>query len=64
MKCIGQNEDLGERPLIGLNFRMEELEGAVGLAQLAKLERMIAKMRRNSGTDTGRHRRHRAVRAS
>jgi 8-amino-3,8-dideoxy-alpha-D-manno-octulosonate transaminase len=44
-----ENEDLGERPLIGLNFRMEELEGALGLAQLAKLDGMIAKMRRNSG---------------
>jgi 8-amino-3,8-dideoxy-alpha-D-manno-octulosonate transaminase len=42
-----QNEDLGERPLIGLNFRMEELEGAVGLAQLAKLDTIIATMRKN-----------------
>lgn len=44
-----QNEDLGERPLIGLNFRMEEMEGALGLAQLAKLDGIIVKMRRNSG---------------
>ena len=26
-----QGEELGERPLIGLNFRMEELEGAMGM---------------------------------
>jgi 8-amino-3,8-dideoxy-alpha-D-manno-octulosonate transaminase len=43
-----QNEDLGERPLIGLNFRMEEMEGALGLAQLRKLPGMIANMRQNS----------------
>ena len=43
-----QNEDLGERPLIGLNYRMEELEGAMGLAQLGKLRGMVAAMRRNS----------------
>jgi 8-amino-3,8-dideoxy-alpha-D-manno-octulosonate transaminase len=43
-----EHEDLGERPLIGLNFRMEELEGAVGLAQLAKLKRIVQTMRRNS----------------
>ncbi len=43
-----QNEDLGERPLIGLNFRMEELEGAMGLAQLAKLDYIVATMRKNS----------------
>lgn len=44
-----QNEDLGERPLIGLNFRMEELEGAMGLAQLAKLDNIVSTMRKNSG---------------
>ena len=43
-----ENEDLGERPLIGLNFRMEELEGALGLAQLAKLDYIVATMRRNA----------------
>ena len=43
-----QNEDLGERPLIGLNFRMEELEGALGLAQLAKLDYIVTTMRRNA----------------
>jgi len=43
-----QNEDLGERPLIGLNFRMEELEGALGLAQLGKLDYIVLTMRKNS----------------
>lgn len=43
-----ENEDLGERPVIGLNFRMEELEGAMGLAQLAKLDAIVATMRRNA----------------
>lgn len=43
-----ENEDLGERPLIGLNFRMEELEGALGLAQLGKLDMIVSTMRRNS----------------
>jgi len=43
-----QDEDLGERPLIGLNFRMEELEGALGLAQLGKLDYIISTMRKNS----------------
>lgn len=43
-----QNENLGERPLIGLNFRMEELEGALGLAQLGKLDHIVSTMRRNA----------------
>jgi len=43
-----ENEDLGERPVIGLNFRMEELEGALGLAQLAKLDWLIRTMRANA----------------
>lgn len=44
-----ENEELGERPLIGLNFRLEEIEGALGLAQLRKLNWIISTMRRNSG---------------
>ena len=43
-----QNEDLGERPVIGLNFRMEELEGALGLAQLSKLDAIVKTMRANA----------------
>ena len=29
--------EVGERSVLGLNFRMNELQGALGLAQLAKL---------------------------
>lgn len=43
-----QGEELGERPLIGLNFRMEELEGAMGLAQLGKLDSIVSRMRANA----------------
>lgn len=35
------------RRFIGFNFRMMELQGAIGLAQLAKLDSMIAAMRSN-----------------
>jgi dTDP-4-amino-4,6-dideoxygalactose transaminase len=34
--------EVGARPLLGLNFRMTELEGAVLLAQLRKLDRIRA----------------------
>ncbi|MFH7326976.1 DegT/DnrJ/EryC1/StrS family aminotransferase [Desulfurivibrio sp. C05AmB] len=35
------------RSFIGFNFRMMELQGAIGLAQLAKLDGIIAAQRRN-----------------
>ncbi len=35
------------RRFVGFNFRMMELQGALGLAQLAKLGRMVATQRRN-----------------
>jgi len=35
------------RRFIGFNFRMMELQGAIGLAQLAKLDGMIAAQKRN-----------------
>ena len=39
--------EVGARPLLGLNFRMVELQGAVLLAQLRKLDRIVAHLRRN-----------------
>lgn len=38
---------LESRQFIGLNYRMAELQGAIGLAQLAKLDSMIADQRKN-----------------
>lgn len=35
------------RPFIGFNYRMMEIQGAIGLAQLAKLDGMIAVQKRN-----------------
>jgi len=35
------------RSFIGLNYRMMELQGAIGLAQLAKLDSIIARQRKN-----------------
>lgn len=39
--------EIGERPLLGLNFRMTELSGAVLLAQLARLDAMRTRLRKN-----------------
>jgi dTDP-4-amino-4,6-dideoxygalactose transaminase len=39
--------EVGVRPMLGLNFRMTELEGAVLLAQLARLERIREHLRAN-----------------
>ncbi len=39
--------EIGKRPLLGLNFRMIELQGAVLLAQIAKLDRIRSHLRRN-----------------
>jgi len=35
------------RPFIGFNFRMMEIQGAIGLAQLAKLDGMVAAQQKN-----------------
>ena len=35
------------RSILGFNFRMNELQGAVGLAQLGKLDYIIAEQRKN-----------------
>jgi dTDP-4-amino-4,6-dideoxygalactose transaminase len=37
--------EVGERSVLGMNFRMNELTGAVALAQLRKLDRVIAVLR-------------------
>lgn len=39
--------EIGQRPMLGLNFRMVELQGAVLLAQIGKLERILAHLRNN-----------------
>jgi dTDP-4-amino-4,6-dideoxygalactose transaminase len=39
--------EVGERPFVGLDFRMTELQGAVLLAQLRKLDPMLAHLRAN-----------------
>lgn len=39
--------EVGERPFIGLDFRMNELTGAVALAQLRKLDRILEMTHRN-----------------
>jgi dTDP-4-amino-4,6-dideoxygalactose transaminase len=39
--------EIGQRPFLGLNFRMTELAGAVLVAQMDKLERILATLRRN-----------------
>ena len=37
--------EVGQRPFVGLDFRMTELTAAVVLAQLAKMERIVARLR-------------------
>ena len=39
--------EVGRRPMLGLNFRMVELQGAVLLAQLRRLDGILAHLRRN-----------------
>ncbi|MDZ4159458.1 MAG: DegT/DnrJ/EryC1/StrS family aminotransferase, partial [Anaerolineaceae bacterium] len=39
--------EIGQRPFIGLDFRMTELQGAVLLAQLRKLDGILARLRAN-----------------
>lgn len=37
--------EVGARSILGLNFRMNEITGAVGLAQLCKLDKIVATLR-------------------
>ncbi len=46
---IGADRGLEGRSFIGFNYRMMELQGALGLAQLRKLPDMIARQRENKG---------------
>ncbi len=46
-KPLREGVEVGERPLIGLDFRMTELQAAVLLAQLRKLDRLSSHLHRN-----------------
>ena len=39
--------EIGRRPLIGLDFRMTEIQGAIMLAQLRKLSQILERLRKN-----------------
>lgn len=47
---IGDNRGLEGHPILGANYRISELNAAVGLAQLRKLDSIIEKQRRIKGT--------------
>jgi len=44
---VGNDRGLEGHPSLGTNFRISELNAAVGLAQLKKLDRILEKQRRN-----------------
>jgi dTDP-4-amino-4,6-dideoxygalactose transaminase len=44
---LRQGVEVGHRTVIGLDFRMNEVTGAVALAQLRKLDKIIAALREN-----------------
>jgi 8-amino-3,8-dideoxy-alpha-D-manno-octulosonate transaminase len=44
---IGADRGLEGHPILGANYRISELNAAVGLAQLRKLDRMLAVQRKN-----------------
>lgn len=44
---------LDGRTILGFNYRMNELQGALGLAQLKKLEKVLALQRKNKATVKG-----------
>ena len=44
---IGNNRGLEEHPILGYNYRISELNAAVGLAQLRKLDKILAIQRNN-----------------
>ena len=46
-KPLRKGVEVGERPLIGLDFRMTELQGAVLLAQLRKLDKLSSHLHQN-----------------
>ncbi|MEW6670522.1 MAG: DegT/DnrJ/EryC1/StrS family aminotransferase [Thermodesulfobacteriota bacterium] len=44
---VGNDRGLEGHPILGTNFRISELNAAVGVAQLKKLDRILEKQRRN-----------------
>ena len=44
---LRKGQEIGRRPLIGVDFRMSELQAAMLLAQFRKLETMLARLRAN-----------------
>lgn len=46
-KPLRYGVEVGRRSMVGMNFRMNELTGAVALAQTRKLDAMLARLRRN-----------------
>ena len=49
---LRQGVEVGHRTIIGLDFRMNEVTGAVALAQLRKLDKIIAILRENKRIST------------
>jgi 8-amino-3,8-dideoxy-alpha-D-manno-octulosonate transaminase len=47
---VGSDRGLEGHPILGANYRVSELQAAVGLAQLRKLDQILAVQRRNKAT--------------
>jgi len=47
---VGNDRGAEDHPIMGLNFRISEMNAALGLAQLRKLDRIIAIQRKNKAT--------------
>jgi 8-amino-3,8-dideoxy-alpha-D-manno-octulosonate transaminase len=47
---VGNDRGAESHPIMGLNFRISEMNAALGLAQLRKLDRIIAIQRKNKAT--------------
>lgn len=47
---LAANRGLDGRTILGFNYRMNEIQGALGLAQLRKLDDIIAAQRKNKAT--------------
>lgn len=46
---VGENRGLDNHPILGCNFRISELNAAVGLAQIGKLDSILEKQRNHKG---------------
>ena len=53
-KPLRTGVEVGTRDILGLNFRVNELVGAMGLAQLRKLDSIVATLRENKSRFKGR----------